>query len=76
MKSEERQELRDIFSEIKERYQHLSKSHKKIAAFVMKNYERAPDMSAIKVAQNVKVSEATVVRFALSLGYEGYPEFR
>lgn len=30
----------------------------------MKNYEKAPNMSAIKVALYVKVSEATVVRFA------------
>ena len=75
-KQDSKPELRDIFAEIKERYKGLSKSHKKIAAFVMKNYEKAPDMSAIKVAQHVKVSEATVVRFALSLGYEGYPEFR
>lgn len=71
-----KQDLRDIFSEIKERYSELSKSHKKIAAFVINNYEKAPDMSAVKIARIVHVSEATVVRFALSLGYEGYPEFR
>ena len=75
-RDESRKELRDIFSEIKKSYPKLSKSHKKIATFVMKNYEKAPDMSAIKVADQVKVSEATVVRFAMSLGYEGYPEFR
>ncbi|MEG0074429.1 MAG: MurR/RpiR family transcriptional regulator [Eubacterium sp.] len=72
----ENEKSKDIFLEIKERYQSLSKSHKKIATFMMRNYEKAPDMSAVKVAQNVKVSEATVVRFALSLGYIGYPEFR
>lgn len=76
MERQKKQELKDIFSEIKDKYKNLSKSHKKIAAFVIENYEKAPDMSAIKIAQNVHVSEATVVRFALSLGYEGYPEFR
>lgn len=75
-KQEEKNESKDIFSEIKEHYKSLSKSHKKIATFVMENFEKAPDMSAIKVAQYVKVSEPTVVRFAMSLGFEGYPEFR
>lgn len=69
-------ESKDIFSAIKNKYAKLSKSHKKIADFVFSHYERVSEMSAIKVAQSLDVSEATVVRFSVTLGYEGYPEFR
>ena len=69
-------ECRDIFSAIKKRYPKLSKSHKLIADFMLSHYENAAEMSAVSVAKSVGVSEATVVRFSVTLGYEGYPEFR
>ena len=33
-------------------------------------------MTASKLGKTVNVSESTVVRFAIELGYEGYPEFQ
>ncbi|MBK5244097.1 MAG: MurR/RpiR family transcriptional regulator [Eubacteriaceae bacterium] len=69
-------ENRDIFSAIKQHYPTLSKSHKLIADYVISHYERVSEMSAVKVAKSVQVSEATVVRFSVTLGYDGYPEFR
>jgi DNA-binding MurR/RpiR family transcriptional regulator len=54
----------------------MSKSHKKLATFVLDNYDSAAFMTAAKLAKSVGVSEATVVRFAYALGYEGYPEFQ
>ncbi|MGL6291850.1 MurR/RpiR family transcriptional regulator [Eubacterium aggregans] len=69
-------DVRDIFAELKRQYDSFSKSHKKIALYIMRNFEKVPDMSAMQVARAVHVSEATVVRFAIFLGYEGYLEFR
>lgn len=69
-------ENRDILAFIRDYYSKLSKSQKLIANYILQDYEEVPEMSAIKVAQKVKVSEATVVRFSLLLGYEGYSEFR
>jgi len=69
-------ESKDIFSTIKQLYPNLSKSHKLIADFMFSHYERVSEMSASKVAKGVEVSEATVVRFSIALGFEGYPEFR
>ena len=33
-------------------------------------------MTAAELGKIVGMSESTVVRFAMSLGYEGYPEFQ
>ncbi|WKY47254.1 MurR/RpiR family transcriptional regulator [Eubacteriaceae bacterium ES3] len=71
-----RNENRDTLSYIRKIYQQLSKSHKRIADFILEYYEKVPEMSAIKVANEVNVSEATVGRFSVAIGYEGYPEFR
>ena len=66
----------DTISRIDERFNKMSKSHKKLATFVIDHYEQAAFMTAAKLAKAVGVSEATVVRFAYALDYEGYPEFQ
>ncbi|MCR5721843.1 MAG: N-acetylmannosamine kinase, partial [Lachnospiraceae bacterium] len=38
-------------------------------------YDLAVFMTAAEIAEAVGVSESTVVRFAVSVGYSGFPEF-
>lgn len=52
----------------------FSKSRKRIANFIIDNFDSAPFMTAAKLANVVNTSESTVVRFAVELGFEGYPE--
>jgi DNA-binding MurR/RpiR family transcriptional regulator len=66
----------DAISRINQNFKGMSKSHKKLATFVLDHYDNAAFMTAAKLAKSVGVSEATVVRFAYALGYEGYPEFQ
>nr|WP_246593698.1 MurR/RpiR family transcriptional regulator [Evansella tamaricis] len=54
----------------------MSKSHKKIANYLIENHETAPFLTASKLAKNVQVGEATVIRFAFFLNYKGYPDFQ
>jgi len=54
----------------------LSKSHRKIAGFIINHYDKAAFMTAAKIAETVGVSEATVVRFASELNYNGYPSLQ
>jgi len=69
-------EKRDTISRINEKFNKMSKSHKKLATFVIDHYEQAAFMTAAKLGKAVGTSEATVVRFAYALEYEGYPEFQ
>lgn len=66
----------DIITRINEKFPRMSKSHKVIASFIADNYDQAVFMTAAKLGQAVGISESTVVRFASSLGYDGYPEFQ
>lgn len=66
----------DLLTLIEERMDTFSKSQKKIAQFILTSYEQAAYMTALKMGQAVKVSESTVVRFAIELGFTGYPELQ
>lgn len=66
----------DVFDKIKISYPCMSKGHKRIADYILENYDKASLMTALKLGQSVGVSESTVVRFAMELSYNGYPEFQ
>ena len=66
----------ELLNRINDRYSHMSKGQKALAAYITDNYDKAVFLTAQKLGQVVGVSESTVVRFASSLGYRGYPEFQ
>ena len=67
---------KDVFTHIAENMNQLSKSHKKIANYLLKNSNIVPFFKVATLAKKADVSEATVVRFATTLGYSGYPEMQ
>lgn len=58
------------------RYSSMSKGQKMLANYITDNYDKAVFLTAAKLGQIVGVSESTVVRFAMCLGYRGYPDFQ
>lgn len=65
-----------LLSKIEQDYPKLSKSHKKIADFILKDYQKAAFYTAARLGEETDISESTVVRFATYMGFEGYPEFQ
>ena len=63
----------DILTLIQNGMVHFSKGQKLIANYIMNSYDKAAFMTASKLGKTVNVSESTVVRFAVELGYDGYP---
>lgn len=51
----------------------LSKGQKRISEFISNHYDKAAFMTAAKLGEAANVSESTIVRFATTLGYDGYP---
>ncbi|NTW45173.1 MAG: MurR/RpiR family transcriptional regulator [Anaerolineaceae bacterium] len=67
----------DDFSQvISDCYNNLTKSEKSIANYLRKNQEESAFLSAAELAQQLDLSEATLVRFARTLGYSSYPAMR
>ncbi len=66
----------DILSTIQNGMSGYSKGQKLIARYILDSYDKAAFMTASKLGKTVNVSESTVVRFAVELGYDGYPNMQ
>jgi DNA-binding MurR/RpiR family transcriptional regulator len=62
----------DLLKRINKRYNTFSKGQKKIANYLVTNYDKAAFMTASQLGKIISVSCSTVVRFAVELGYDGY----
>ena len=63
----------DIMSLLQTNASVFSKGQRRIAQYIMEEYDKAAFMTAARLGKKVGVSESTVVRFAVSLGFDGYP---
>lgn len=66
----------DLFSVFKEKAQTFSKGQRLLARYISESYDKAAFMTASRLGKTVGVSESTVVRFAVELGYDGYPSMQ
>ena len=67
---------KDLAALIEAEMPNLSKGKKRIAQTILSDYDKVAYMTAAKLSEMVGVSESTVVRFAIDLGFDGYPEFQ
>ena len=66
----------DILNEIQGKFPTFSKGQKRIAQYILDEFDQAAFMTASALGRIAQVSESTVVRFASELGYRGYPEMQ
>lgn len=66
----------DILSILEYKMPTFSKGQKRIAELIREQYDKTAFMTASKLGKMANVSESTVVRFAMELGYEGYPQMQ
>jgi DNA-binding MurR/RpiR family transcriptional regulator len=59
---------------IRENYDRLTPSFKRLGEYLLDNYFDAAFMTASQLASQLEIDPATVVRFSQRLGYRGYPE--
>ena len=65
-----------ILDSITEQYHSLTKSGKKLADYVFSHTTETQYLSITSLAENCKVSEATITRFCRGLGLSGYNAFK
>ena len=63
----------DIFTLMQDSSRKFSKGQRAIHEYICQSYDKAAFMTAAKLGKTVGVSESTVVRFAVELGFDGYP---
>lgn len=67
---------KNVLQTIRGSMEDFSKSQKRIADYILMNYDKAAFMTAGRLGKKAQVSESTVVRFAAQLGYDGYPNMQ
>lgn len=65
-----------FLSILQEKEPAFSKGQKRIARYITDSYDKAAFMTANRLGKTVGVSESTVVRFAVDLGFDGYPSMQ
>lgn len=66
----------DILMLLQQKAPSFSKGQRQIARYITESYDKAAFMTASRLGKAVGVSESTVVRFAVELGYDGYPSMQ
>jgi len=66
----------DILTLLQEKSPAFSKGQRLIAKYITESYDKAAFMTAHRLGKTVGVSESTVVRFAVDLGFDGYPSMQ
>ena len=67
---------KNVLQTIRSRTDSFSRGQKRIADYILMNYDKAAFMTAGHLGRKAQVSESTVVRFASQLGYDGYPNMQ
>lgn len=66
----------DLLKIIDDKMGNLSKGQKRIANFLKDHYDKGVYLTASRLGEIAGVSESTVVRFAIELGFDGYPKLQ
>ena len=66
----------NVFQTIQNKLPGFSKGKQQIATYILTAPNEAAFQTAAMIGKAVKISESTVVRFAVDLGYKGFPEFQ
>ena len=67
---------KNVLQTIRSQTDSFSRGQKRIADYILMNYDKAAFMTAGHLGRKAQVSESTVVRFASQLGYDGYPNMQ
>lgn len=66
----------NLLLKIENKIKSLSKGQKKLANFIIENYDKDIFTTASKLGKAAGVSESTVIRFSMEMGFDGYNKFK
>jgi DNA-binding MurR/RpiR family transcriptional regulator len=69
-------EVSNVVQVIRERYDSLNNTYKKIADYILQNLEKATFSSLMEISKDIGTSDASIIRFAKEIGYKGYQDLR
>lgn len=68
--------MQEIFNKIRTLYPGFSQSYKTVASYIMDHYQEVPFLSVTALAKKIGVSDTTIIKFCIELGFEGFGSFK
>ena len=66
----------NLFDDIRGKIASLPRSQRKVAQYIVDNWERVAYESSTVIARQLDLSQATIIRTACALGFAGFPELQ
>ena len=70
------EQTKDVVTQIRTHYDSFSKSHRRLADFILENLHEVAFLSINELSQRTGISPATITRFARRLDFQGYPDLQ
>ena len=68
--------MQELLKMIRQKSEELPQAQRAVADYVLTHYQDVPFLSVTALAQRAGVSDTTVIKFCLKLGFDGYMSFR
>jgi len=68
--------MQEFLKTIRQKCDELPQAQRSVAEYVLTHYQDIPFLSVTTLAEHVGVSDTTVIKFCLKLGFDGYMSFR
>lgn len=65
-----------LFKTLQDTYPGLPKTKRKIARYFLENYKEIPFRTVTELAEELDISDTSIVKFCKQLGFNGYGDFR
>ena len=66
----------ELIEKIQASIPNLPPAQKYVAAYVLEHYREIPFLSVTALAKNIKVSDTTIIKFCVKMGFNGFMDFK
>ncbi len=68
--------MNELIQIIQSSMSQLPNAQKQVAAFVLEHYKEIPFLSVTSMAEAIGVSDTTIIKFCIRLGFDGFSDFK
>ncbi|MGI5962392.1 MAG: MurR/RpiR family transcriptional regulator [Lawsonibacter sp.] len=68
--------MKELFQTIQGSYESLSQAQRVVADYIVHHYKNIPFQSVTELADTIGVSDTTIIRYCMQLGFKGYGDFK
>ena len=68
--------MQELFETIQNSYDNLPQAQKAVAQYIMEHYQQIPFLPVTAMAKEIGVSDTTIIKYCMQLGFSGFGEFK